>query len=177
MTPRESVSAQVASCRRAQAAWAERPIGERLRVVRALRHSLVDAADELAGAIHRELGRPPQEALASDVLPFADACQFLEREAERLLQPRKVKLRSRPLWLWGQRDTIYRRPHGVVGIIGTWNYPIFLNGVQILQALTAGNGVLWKPSEVTPASAEALFGLLARAGFPAGLMQLLPATR
>ena len=114
MTPRESVSAQVASCRRAQAAWAERPIGERLRVVRALRHSLVDAADELTAAIHRELGRPPHEALASDVLPFADACRFLEREAERLLRPRKVSLRSRPIWLWGQRDTIYRRPHGVV---------------------------------------------------------------
>src|SRR5204863_5232176 len=124
-----------------------------------------------------DVGRPPDEVLASDVLPLADACRFLERQAERLLRPRKVSLRSRPLWLFGQRDTIYRRPHGIVGIIGTWNYPLFLNGVQIVQALTAGNGVLWKPSEVTPASAEALFALLVRAGFPDGLVQLLPATR
>src|SRR5207247_3397364 len=83
------------------------------------------------------------------VLPLADACRFLEREAAGLLKPRTVRLRSRPLWLWGQRDTIHRRPHGVVAVIGTWNYPLFLNGVQITQALTAGNGVLWKPSEVS----------------------------
>jgi acyl-CoA reductase-like NAD-dependent aldehyde dehydrogenase len=177
MTPPEMVNAQVASCRRAQPEWAARPVRERLRLVNALRHLLVDAADELAGAIHRELGRPPHEALASDVLPFADACRFLERQAERLLRPRNVGLRSRPIWLWGQRDTIYRRPHGVVGIIGTWNYPVFLNGVQIAQALVAGNGVVWKPSEVSTASASVLHDLFLRAGFPPDLVQLLPAAR
>src|SRR5439155_13487648 len=69
------------------------------------------------------------------------------------------------------------RPHGVVAVIGTWNYPLFLNGVQIVQALTAGNGVLWKPSEVSTHSAPLLHSLLLRAGFPADLVQLLPATR
>ncbi|HTK75653.1 MAG TPA: aldehyde dehydrogenase family protein [Gemmataceae bacterium] len=177
MSPVETVNAQVAPCRRAQVAWAARPIRERLRFVRTLRHSLVDDADELTAAIHRELGRPPHEALASDVLPFADACRFLEREAERLLKPRKVSLRSRPIWLWGQRDTIYRRPHGVVAVIGTWNYPVFLNGVQMAQALVAGNGVVWKPSEVSTASAPVLHGLFLRAGFPPDLVQLLPSSR
>src|SRR5690242_21866542 len=57
MTPVDSVNAQVASCRRAQVGWTARPIRERLRFVRALRHSLVDAAAELTSAIHRELGR------------------------------------------------------------------------------------------------------------------------
>jgi acyl-CoA reductase-like NAD-dependent aldehyde dehydrogenase len=177
MTPTETVSAQVAACHRAQTAWAARPVGERLRVVRVLRHSLVDAADDLTEAIQRELARPAHEALASDVLPFADACKFLERKAEHLLRPRKVSLRSRPIWLWGQRDTIYRRPHGVVGIIGTWNYPVFLNGVQMAQALVAGNGVVWKPSEVSTASAPVLHAHFLRAGFPPDLVQLLPAAR
>src|SRR5262249_30069935 len=63
------------------------------------------------------------------------------------------------------------------GIIGTWNYPVLLNGVQIVQALTAGNGVLWKPSEVAPASAAALGGLFKQAGFPEGVLHVLPATR
>jgi acyl-CoA reductase-like NAD-dependent aldehyde dehydrogenase len=83
----------------------------------------------------------------------------------------------RPLWMFGQSDTVHRRPRGVVGIIGTWNYPIILNGVQMIQALTAGNGVVWKPSEVAPASARALFGLLEKAGFPDNLLRILPATR
>jgi acyl-CoA reductase-like NAD-dependent aldehyde dehydrogenase len=167
----------VAACRRAQREWADRPVRERLHVVRAFRQSLVGACDRLCDAVHRELGRPPAEVLAGDVLPLADACRFLEREAGRLLRPRKVRLRSRPLWLFGQRDTVHRRPHGVVGVIGTWNYPLFLNGVQIAQALAAGNGVLWKPSEVSTASAPLLHGLFLRAGFPADLVQMLPATR
>src|SRR5262249_47421999 len=83
----------------------------------------------------------------------------------------------RPTWLWGQGDTVHRRPRGFVGVIGTWNYPLYLNGVQIVQALTAGNGVVWKPSEVAPASAAALFNLFARAGFPEGLIHVMEATR
>src|SRR5207249_2614065 len=149
----------------------------RLRPVRAFRHLLVEAADDLAAAVHGEVGRSPDEVLGGDVLPLADACRFLERAAGRLLRPRKVRLRSRPLWLFGQRDTIHRRPHGIVAVIGTWNYPLFLNGVQITQALTAGNGVLWKPSEVSAHSAPLLHSLLLRAGYPADLVQLLPATR
>jgi hypothetical protein len=72
---------------------------------------------------------------------------------------------------------VYRRPRGLVGIIGTWNYPLLLNGVQIVQALTAGNGVLWKPSELAPSSAAAFFDLLRQVGFPTDLVHLLPATR
>ncbi len=171
------LSPQIAAARRAQRDWARRPVRDRLQPVRAFRHLLVDAADELCAAVHAELGRPAVEVLGSDVLPLADACRFLEREAVALLEPRKVRLRSRPLWIWGQRDTIHRRPHGVVAIIGTWNYPLFLNGVQIVQALTAGNGVLWKPSEVSTHSAALLHSLLLRAGFLNDLVQMLPATR
>jgi acyl-CoA reductase-like NAD-dependent aldehyde dehydrogenase len=145
--------------------------------VRAFRRLLVGECDALCDAVARDVGKSHEEALAGEVLPLADACRFLEREAERLLRPRRVPRRHRPLWLMGQRDTVHRRPRGLVGIIGTWNYPLYLNGVQILQALTAGNGVVWKPSEVAPSSAAALSGLLARAGFPAGLAQVLPATR
>jgi acyl-CoA reductase-like NAD-dependent aldehyde dehydrogenase len=64
-----------------------------------------------------------------------------------------------------------------VGIIGTWNYPVFLNGVHLAQALTAGNGVIWKPSEVAPASAAALHSLVLRAGYPAELVQVLDTRR
>src|SRR5207253_4065425 len=120
---------------------------------------------------------PADETLAADVLPLADACKFLQQEASRLLRPRRVPSRLRPVWLLGQKDTVHRRPRGLVGIIGTWNYPLLLNGVQIVQALTAGNGVLWKPSEVAPASAERLHQVLLQAGFPETLVQRLPATR
>jgi acyl-CoA reductase-like NAD-dependent aldehyde dehydrogenase len=152
-------------------------VRERLHVVRRFRQSLVAACDDLCKAVEHEIGRSPEETVAADVLPLADACKFLECEAARILRPRKVALRRRPLWLWGQHDTIHRRPHGVVGIIGTWNYPLFLNGGQIAQALTAGNGVVWKPSEVSADSAPLLHKLFLKAGVPAELFAMLPAKR
>src|SRR5437868_4282610 len=164
-------------CRTEQRAWAQLPVHQRLRPVRLLRHLLSDECEILCQAVARDVGKPFEETLASELLPLAEACRFLDRQAARLLRARVVSRRHVPLWLWPQRDRVYRRPRGLVGIIGTWNYPLLLNGVQIVQALTAGNGVLWKPSEVAPASADALSDLLTRAGFPEGLVHKMPATR
>jgi acyl-CoA reductase-like NAD-dependent aldehyde dehydrogenase len=164
-------------CRERQRAWERLPVYERLRSVRAFRHLLVEECNALCAAVARDLGKPDEETLAGEVLPLAAACRFLQREARWLLRPRRVSSSHRPLWLWPQRDRVYRRPRGLVGIIGTWNYPLMLNGVQLIQALTAGNGVLWKPSELAPSSAKVIFDLLRRAGFPSDLIQLLPATR
>jgi acyl-CoA reductase-like NAD-dependent aldehyde dehydrogenase len=167
-------------CQRAREAarqWRQRPVTERLRFVAAFRRLLADAADELAAAVARDVSKSTAEVLGGEVLPLAEACRFLQREAPGLLRPRRVPGRSRPIWLWGQKDVVHRRPRGIIGIIGTWNYPLFLNGVQILQAVTAGNAVVWKPSEVAPASAAALAGLLRRAAFPPGLVEVLETTR
>jgi acyl-CoA reductase-like NAD-dependent aldehyde dehydrogenase len=165
------------ACREAQRAWAHLPLRERLKPVARLRKLLVTDADLLCQSVERDVKRPASEVLLTDILPAADACRFVQRVARRTIKSRTVSLLQRPLWLFGQRDVVYRRPHGVIGIIGTWNYPILLNGVQIVQAVTAGNGVLWKPSELVPETSERFHGLLLRAGFPEGLIQRLSATR
>src|SRR5437763_10054905 len=90
-------------CRRQQEAWSRLPVRERLRPVAALRRLLVAERDRLGDAIGRDLGKPADEALAADVLPLADACRFLRQEATRLLRPRRVPSRLRPVWLMGQR--------------------------------------------------------------------------
>jgi acyl-CoA reductase-like NAD-dependent aldehyde dehydrogenase len=176
-TQASAISEQVERCRLAQRSWAEKPIRERLRFVKRFRHLIVQECNGLCAAVARDLGKPFEETLAGELLPLAAACKYLEHQASTVLRPRRVPLRLTPLWLLGQSDRVYRRPRGVVGIIGTWNYPLFLSGVQMIQALAAGNAVLWKPSEVTPSSADALFGLATRAGFPSGLIERLPATR
>jgi acyl-CoA reductase-like NAD-dependent aldehyde dehydrogenase len=174
MTPQPFVE-ETQKCRIAQLAWVARSVRERLHRIRSFRHLLAEAADELTAAVEKDVARPPAEVLGSDVLPLAAAAKFLEKHASRLLAPQKVH--GTPLYLFGQKDVVHRRPWGVVGIIGTWNYPVFLNGVQLLQALAAGNGVLWKPSEYAATSAAIMFRLLSEAGFPLGLVQLLPAER
>ncbi|MBX9624463.1 MAG: aldehyde dehydrogenase family protein [Gemmataceae bacterium] len=168
---------EVAACRAAQEPWSRLPVRERLRPVRELRHLLVDRADDLLAAVEADVTRPPAEVLATDLLPTAAALKFLEREAGHLLKPRRVPGRLRPTWLFGCRDTVHRRPWGVVGVIGTWNYPVFLNVVQIAQAVAAGNGVLWKPSEHSARTAAVTADLFRAAAFPPDLLVTLPATR
>jgi len=169
------LTSAVARCRAAQPAWAARAVSDRLRVVREFRYLLVERADALTAAVAADIDRPPAEVVASELLPTASACKFLWQTAARALRPRRIGWR--PLWLMGCRDTVHRRPHGVVGLIGTWNYPVFLNAVPILHALTAGNGVAWKPSELAPQTAEVLATLFRAAGVPDDVLVRLPATR
>ena len=64
-------------------------------------------------------------------------------------------------------------PLGVVGMIGTWNYPLFLNAPPIAQALAAGNAVVWKASELAPLCGAKLEQSLKEAGFPEGLVAVV----
>src|SRR6185437_10473668 len=130
-------AAEETACRAAQETWARLAIRERLRPIRELRHLLVDRADDLCAAAAADIGRPASEVLGTELLPAVAALKFLERRAARILQPRRVSRRLTPVWLLGCRDAVHRRPWGVVGIIGTWNYPIYLNLGQIAQAVAA----------------------------------------
>ncbi len=161
--------------RAAQLIWARLPVTERLKPVRAFRAMLVDDPDELLAAITADVHRPASETIGTDVLSTASAAKFLEKKATSILAQRDVG--GRPLWLWGVTTSKVPRPHGIVGLIGTWNYPLFLNAVPILHALVAGNAVLWKPSEQTPRMAVVLHRWLLECGVPPDLFQLLPATR
>ena len=167
--------AEVITVRAAQLVWAATPIRERLGVIREARFLLVERRRDFTAAVEADIGRAPAEVTATDILPTAAAAKWLCGRAESLLKPRRVG--QRPLWLMGCRDTLHRRPRGVVGVIGTWNYPVFLNAVPILHALTAGNAVVWKPSELTPRTAEVLNRWLTDAGLPPGVLVTLPATR
>jgi acyl-CoA reductase-like NAD-dependent aldehyde dehydrogenase len=168
---------EVAIAHAAQVSWSHLTIGERLRPVRSLRNSIAQCADALVGAVETDIGRPAVEVLATELLPAASALKFLEQRAKRVLAPHRIGWRLRPLWLMGCRDAIHRRAWGVVGVIGTWNYPVYLNVGPIAQALVAGNAVLWKPSENAPRTADLLHTLFLEAGFPTELFQKLPATR
>jgi len=157
-----------------QTAWAARPLRERLRILRALRHGLAARSAELVRAVRQETSRPEAEILSSEIVPLADACRFLEREAPRLLATRRLGADGRPAWLTGVESEVRREPLGLVLVIAPSNYPLFLPGVQAVQALAAGNAVLWKPGRGGLAAAEAFGALAASAGLPAGLLTVLP---
>ena len=162
----------VSAARRAGAAWSSLPVRQRLKVVREIRHRLAEQMDDLAATVTLP-SRRVAETLAAEILPLADACRFLEREAEALLAPRPLGRRGRPFWLSGSAVELWREPFGVVLILGPSNYPLLLPGVQALQALVAGNAVLLKPGRGASEAARRLTRLMAEAGVPDGLVTLL----
>lgn len=173
----EPFAPELAVARAAQPAWNAVPVRARLKLVRNLRALIVERLDAMCDVVVADLARDRDEVLGTEAVPTASALKFLEKRAAKLLAPRRVSWWDQPTWLMGTRDAVHRRPWGVVGVIGTWNYPIFLNVVQIVQALVAGNTVLWKPSENAPRTAEFTRDLFRAAGFPEAALQVLPATR
>jgi acyl-CoA reductase-like NAD-dependent aldehyde dehydrogenase len=173
LPPTVTFEGQRRRARTAQAAWGQTSIHARLQIVRRLRHLIAAGAEALVAAVGDRHGRTPADTFATEVIPLADACRFLEREAARLLRPRRLGRRGRPLWLAGAEAEIRREPLGVVLILAPGNYPLFLPGVQLLQALVAGNAVLVKPAPGCTAPLAALSALLEHAGLPSELVQLL----
>ncbi len=169
--------AEIRQMRSAQQAWARLDIGARLRVVRALRQAIAEDPEAVAGSVPNQvcgvLQRNQAETLVAEVMPLLAACRMLEREAERLLKQKRMGAGGRPLWLMGTRSEIERIPHGIVLILAPGNYPLLLAGVQVLQALVAGNAVVWKPAPGTEAVARLLVTKLTQAGLPPHLLQVI----
>jgi acyl-CoA reductase-like NAD-dependent aldehyde dehydrogenase len=163
--------------RAAQQIWARTRIEGRLALLRRARHRIAATAEEIAqtvpceqpGALHRTVA----DTLVSEVLPLVEACRFLEREAAWILAPQRLSTHTRPFWLRRVTAETRRDPLGVVLIIAPANYPLFLPGVQVLQALAAGNAVLWKPAPGGMAAAESLRDALVGCGLDPALLQLL----
>jgi acyl-CoA reductase-like NAD-dependent aldehyde dehydrogenase len=168
------VARAMTAARAAQSRWSRTPLTRRLELIRELRRLLAEHAPQLAEASASARQRPALESLTAEVLPLAEACRFLEREAGRVLAARRLGRGGRPLWLAGVRSEIHREPLGVILIIGPGNYPLLLPGVQLVQALAAGNAVVLKPGIGGTGAAHALAELVVRAGFDPHLVALLP---
>jgi acyl-CoA reductase-like NAD-dependent aldehyde dehydrogenase len=172
--PKETqlVAGALARAKSAAGDWAATALSERLKIVRRARRLIAAEATDLAVLTGRP--RMTAEGLVSEVLPLADAARFLEREAPRLLRPRRLGRLGRPAWLPGVTAEVHREPCGVVLLLCPKNYPLFLPGVQLMQALVAGNTVVAKPAEGCADVLRALADLLRRAGLPEDVLMLLP---
>ena len=163
------VEAAVKAAREAFPAWARRSFEERLSVLEAFAASLKNHADELARCIGAETGKPLWESateVTSMINKVAISVQsYRERTGEK----------SGPL---GDATAVLRhKPHGVVAVFGPYNFPGHLPNGHIVPALLAGNSVVFKPSELTPAVAELTVKCWIEAGLPAGVLNLLQGAR
>ena len=130
---------------------------------------LARESDAWVDLIRAEVGKPRGEALTGDVISALDAIRWTVQNAGRALSDERIGA-GWQRWLFIPSGRLRWKPVGVVGMIGTWNYPLFLNAPPIAQALAAGNAVVWKPSELAPLAGLRLQQSLEEAGFPEGLV-------
>ena len=164
----------IEATRAAQQAWCRVTLSRRLAMVKKFRHELVARQQAFLDSVHYPHRNDRAETLAAELIPLADACRFVEREAKSILRTRRKSNRSRPIWLRGVSLETQRDPWGVVLIVGASNYPLFLTGVQTIQALVAGNAVMIKPGIGATAATLAIRSSLIEAGLDPALCCVLP---
>jgi succinate-semialdehyde dehydrogenase / glutarate-semialdehyde dehydrogenase len=143
----EQVAAAVARAREGAEGWAGLGFEGRRRALLAYKALLVRRTDELVALVHRENGKPHADALI-EVLLAAEHLDWAARNAAKVLGPRRVRGN---LLVANHAASVEYQPLGVVGVIGPWNYPVLTPLGSIIYALAAGNAVVFKPSELTPA--------------------------
>ena len=143
---REDVDLAVAQAHIAASKWQSLGVRSRRRVLLKWAKYLTDHIDEGARLVYEETGKPESDAKLEFTLAIGHLA-WAAKNAEFVLAPQ----RRRPgLLMLNMRATVERKPYGVIGVIGPWNYPVFTPMGSIAYALAAGNGVVVKPSEYTP---------------------------
>jgi aldehyde dehydrogenase (NAD+) len=160
----ESISHIVSGLRNEFASGRTKPMAWRKQTLRRLQELLVEHEPALLAALATDLGKPNLEAWVSELGFTITDIEHTLLNIDAWASPRKVVT---PTTLLPGSSAISPEPVGVVCVIAPWNYPVQLLLVPMVAALAAGNAVLVKPSELTPATSAAIGDLLRALNEPA----------
>ena len=159
-------AAEVAAARAAWPEWASHSIAYRIETLRRFANEVRSRERDFADLIARETGKPFWEARTEvgSVVNKVEisASAYLERTPMRKLEG-----------ALGSKVAVRHKPHGVLAVLGPYNFPAHLPNGHIVPALIAGNAVVFKPSEKTPATGAMLVECFHKAGVPEGAIRLL----
>ena len=159
-------AAEVAIARAGWPAWAAHSHSYRIEAVRRFANVVRTKEAEFADLIARETGKPLWEA-KTEVAAVVNKVQIsIEAYAERTPQRRMEAA-------LGNKIAVRHKPHGVLAVLGPYNFPAHLPNGHIVPALIAGNAVVFKPSEKTPATGAMLVSCFHEAGVPEDVLRLL----
>lgn len=156
--------AEVGRARGAWGSWAARPLAVRIETMRRFANVVRGQKDSFADLIARETGKPLWES-ATEIDAVVNKVDisvsaYSERTSQRRLEG-----------ALGARVAVRHKPHGVLAVLGPYNFPAHLPNGHIVPALLAGNAVVFKPSEKTPAVGERLAVLFHEAGVPEDVLR------
>ncbi|MFL6137529.1 MAG: aldehyde dehydrogenase family protein [Frankiaceae bacterium] len=165
----ETVAEGVARARAAFATWGVTTPADRAAALAAVRRQVVASADRIVEVVTAETGKPAADVVMAEVTHAAAHADWLARQAPAILATRRVS--PRPVWT--KSAWLAQRPRGVAAVIAPWNYPFLLPFLPVATALAAGCTVVLKPSEVTPRSGALVAEVVAAAGLPPGVVQVV----
>lgn len=160
------IDAEVARTRAAWPQWAAQPLTSRMEILRRFATLVRSKNGKLADTIARETGKPIWEALTEVDSVINKVEISITAYSERTGQKRHEGAT-------GDRTAVRHKPHGVMAVLGPYNFPAHLPNGHIVPALIAGNAVVFKPSEKAPAVGEMLVDLYHAAGVPDDVVRLV----
>ena len=164
--PIGDVDTEVAAARDGWAAWAALPLAVRIETMRRFTNIVRQRMEPFTDLLARETGKPIWEARTEIDAVIAKVDISVTAYAERTAQRRL----DAPM---GSRMALRHKPHGVLAVLGPYNFPAHLPNGHIVPALLAGNAVVFKPSEKTPATGAFLVDCYRAAGVPERCIRLV----
>ena len=158
--------AEVSAARAAWPAWAAKSLAYRVETLRRFANVVRGELEPFADLIARETGKPLWEARTEVEAVINKVEISISAYADRTPQRRLEGA-------MGARVAVRHKPHGVLAVLGPYNFPAHLPNGHIVPALIAGNTVVFKPSEKTPAVGEYLAKLYVEAGIPEGVVRVV----
>jgi succinylglutamic semialdehyde dehydrogenase len=159
------VGAAVARARAVAPGWGLTRIEDRIAMAQRFKAVVTDRAEAFARLIALETGKPLWETRTEVASVAAKVDISITAQAERA--------GSRSGNVGGVRQVLRHKPHGVLAVLGPYNFPAHLPNGHIVPALLAGNTIVFKPSELTPAVADFMGDCWAAAGLPAGVLNIV----
>ncbi len=165
----QDVQLAVNAARHAAPEWALTPLAKRQAIMQRIADLILERLDELANAECEDTGKPITQAKQLDIPRAASNFSFFAAAASQW------SAESHHMPGKGINYTL-RDPLGIVGCISPWNLPLYLFTWKIAPAIAAGNTVVGKPSEISPATATLLGEICNAAGLPPGVLNIVHGT-
>jgi acyl-CoA reductase-like NAD-dependent aldehyde dehydrogenase len=167
MANHADIDRAVAAAKAAFPKWSNLAAAERGRLLLKLADAIEANADRLAQLESIDTGHPIRDTRYLDVPRTAATFRYFGGMADKF-EGSVIPVEQ------GFLNYLTREPVGVVGQVVPWNFPLMFTSWKMAPALAAGNCVIMKPAELTPLSSLAIAELMAEAGFPAGVVNILP---
>jgi acyl-CoA reductase-like NAD-dependent aldehyde dehydrogenase len=165
------LAVMAARARAAQPGWLELGYEGRGAIFLRAQKWMLNNAERVITTVISETGKTYEDAQLTDLGYAVAALGFWAKEAHKYLADERVRSWNNPAVV-GRKLVVRYAPHGLVGVIGPWNFPIVNGFGDCIPAMMAGNVVILKPSEVTPLSSLLMLEMLTQCGLPTDVLQV-----